>query len=212
MAAMETAELHARLLDDAQRYDPSAHARCALQPYRDVLLLWRVKAMSYERIAATLTSHGLRTSPTAVGVFCRHYCPESAVARERKRIEDEKAGRPAATAPSFEGLSAAATPGAGPELPRKRGKIARDNYLACRCGDPQWRQLQGPALSLPGVHRSDDIESNWEVLDWPQSGLWLRLRMGHPPRSPLHRRSRTGYPIGLSGFPVGTHPLPIIGL
>ena len=73
MAVMETAELHARLLDDAQRYDPSAHDRCALQPYRDVLLLWRTKAMSYEKIAATLTSHGLKTSPTTVGVFCRQY-------------------------------------------------------------------------------------------------------------------------------------------
>jgi len=128
MAEMETADLHARLWDDAQRYDPSAHARCALQPYRDVLLLWRAKAMSYEKIAATLTKHGLKTSPTAVGVFCRQYCPESEIARERQRLADEKERRPAATATSFEGLSAAANPGAGPELPCKRGKIARDNY------------------------------------------------------------------------------------
>ena len=56
----ETTELHARLMQDARNYDPAAHQRGLLAPYRDVLLVWRAKFMSYEQIAATLRSHGIR--------------------------------------------------------------------------------------------------------------------------------------------------------
>ncbi|MEO5960217.1 MAG: hypothetical protein ABIZ49_12200, partial [Opitutaceae bacterium] len=59
----ETTEFYARLMEDARNYDPSAHHRGLLAPYRDVLLLWRAKFMSYEQIAATLNSHGIRVSP-----------------------------------------------------------------------------------------------------------------------------------------------------
>ena len=126
---METTDLHSRLMDDARRYDPAAHARGLLGPYRDVLLLWRTKFMSYEQIAAALTRHGLRVSPAGVGVFCRQNFTKEEILRERKRLDDEAAKRPAATAPSSPGLPAVAKPAAVPVMPGRRGpKIARDNY------------------------------------------------------------------------------------
>lgn len=56
----QNTDLHARLLQDARNYDPAAHHRSLLVPYRDVLLLWRAKRKSYEQIAASLSSHGNR--------------------------------------------------------------------------------------------------------------------------------------------------------
>ena len=68
---MPSSDLHARLMEEARRYDPAEHSRSRLAPFRDVLLVWRAKSMSYELIAATLTRHGLKTSPAGVGAFCR---------------------------------------------------------------------------------------------------------------------------------------------
>ena len=125
---MDTTELHTRLMDDARRYDPSAHNRSLLAPYRDVLLLWRAKFMSYEQIAAALTTHGLKTSPTAVGVFCRGTLTKAEILKERLRLDSTPAKGPAATAPSSGGLFAVAKP-APPVTPGRRGpKIARDDY------------------------------------------------------------------------------------
>ena len=71
---MDAPDLHSRLMDDARRYDPAAHTRGLLGPFRDVILLQRAKFMSYEQISATFARHGLKVSPAAVGVFCRrHY-------------------------------------------------------------------------------------------------------------------------------------------
>jgi hypothetical protein len=125
---IETTELHARLLDDARAYDPAAHTRGLLAPYRDVLLLWRAKFMSYEQIAATLTKHGIRVSPAGVGVFCRRTFTKQEIVRERQRLDTAPAKGPAATAPSSGGLSAVAKP-AAQMPPGKRGpKVARDDY------------------------------------------------------------------------------------
>ena len=93
----ETAELHARLLAHARSYDPEVHHRGLLAPYRDVLLLWRAKFMSYEQIAAALTQHGIRVSPAGVGVFCRRNFTKAEL--ERVRREERGGARPpAATA------------------------------------------------------------------------------------------------------------------
>ncbi len=126
---MDTTDLHTRLMEDARHYDPSAHNRSLLEPFRDVLLVWRAKFMSYEQIAATLTKHGLRVSPAGIGVFCRRAFTKAEILRERRRLEAEAPQRPAATAPSSPGLSAVAKPGPAPVTPGRRGpKIARDNY------------------------------------------------------------------------------------
>jgi hypothetical protein len=126
---MDPTDLHARLMDDAQHLAPADHDRSRLASHRDVLLIWRAKRMSYERIAATLTKHGLKVSPTSVGVFCRRTFIEAEVLRERSRFETETLHGPAATAPSSPGLFAVAMPMATPATPGQRGpKIARDNY------------------------------------------------------------------------------------
>ena len=49
---METNELNARLLADARLFDPKARPSSKLIPHRNVILLYRAKGMSYERIAA----------------------------------------------------------------------------------------------------------------------------------------------------------------
>jgi len=124
----ETTELHARLMADARNYDPAAHTRGLLTPYRDVLFLWRAKFMSYEQIAASLTRHGIQVSPAGVGVFCRRTFSKQEILRERHRLGLATAKGPAATAPSSGGLSAVAKP-AAPVTPGKRGpKVARDDY------------------------------------------------------------------------------------
>jgi hypothetical protein len=117
----ETTELHARLLAVAWSYDPAAHHRGLLAPYRDVMLLWRAKFMSYEQIAATLTKHGIRVSPAGVGVFCRR----SFTKAELDRARHKQLG------------SGERSPGQSREAPvrpaestgGKRGpKVARDDY------------------------------------------------------------------------------------
>ena len=126
---MPSSDLHARLMEEARRYDPAEHSRSRLAPFRDVLLVWRAKSMSYELIAATLTRHGLKTSPAGVGAFCRRTLSQAEILREQTRLRTEKPTWPAATAPSLPGLSALATPAPAPLPPGRRGpKIARDNY------------------------------------------------------------------------------------
>jgi hypothetical protein len=126
---METATLHDRLLDDARSYDPAEHTRSLLAPYRDVLLLWRAKFMSYEQIAATLTRHGVKVSPASVGIFCRRSFTRAEILGERKRFEDGAAHRPAAARPGPALPRVDTTPTPASALPGKRGpKIARDNY------------------------------------------------------------------------------------
>lgn len=115
----EPSDLHARLLAHARSYDPSAHHRSLLAPYRDVLLLWRAKFMSYEQIAAALIQHGLMVSPAGVGVFCRRTFTKAEIERARKEH-----GLPAPKAPPV-------APGAprSPTPASSRGpKVARDNY------------------------------------------------------------------------------------
>lgn len=116
----ETTELHARLLADARDYDPTAHHRGLLTPYRDVLLLWRAKFMSYELIAASLTKHGIKVSPAGVGVFCRRTFSKAEIERVR-RDPSARTTRPL-PAP---GSATRPTETAGS---RKGPRVARDDY------------------------------------------------------------------------------------
>jgi hypothetical protein len=124
---MDEAHLHACLMEEARRYDPAENTRSRLAPFRDVLLAFRAKSMSYEQIAATLSKHGLKTSPAGVGVFCRRTFAKAEILREQSRIRTETPKGPAATAPSFPGLSALAKPEPVPSG-RRGPKIARDDY------------------------------------------------------------------------------------
>jgi hypothetical protein len=120
---VESTELHHRLLDAARNYDPAAHTRGLLAPYRDVLLLQRAKFMSYEQIAATLLSHGLKVSPAAVGCFCRRHFTKGEIETTRRQVNSTKA--PAAEPGDM-------PPSAVPSLSRESGKrgprIARNDY------------------------------------------------------------------------------------
>jgi hypothetical protein len=123
----ETTELHARLMEDARNYDPAAHHRGLLAPYRDVLLIWRAKFMSYEQIAATLNSHGIRVSPAGVGVYCRSQFTKLEIGRVRR--ENRPTTRPAAPVrESNPEPPTVLTPQAEPTSVRRGPKIARDNY------------------------------------------------------------------------------------
>jgi hypothetical protein len=118
----DVTELHARLLADARRYDPTAHHRGLLAPYRDVLLVWRAKFMSYEQIAAALGQHGIRVSPAGVGVFCRRTFSKAELNRARQEHLGPRARPEAAT-------SAPAPARPVESSPSRRGpKVARDDY------------------------------------------------------------------------------------
>lgn len=127
-------ELHARLLDDARRYDPNAHARSLLLPYRDVILLQRAKYMSYDQIAATFVRHGVKVSAPGIGAFCRRNFSQAEILRLRRSLPRA----PSPTLPNLPGLNltaATAAPAWGAsaaqpaERTGKRGpKIARDDY------------------------------------------------------------------------------------
>lgn len=127
---MDAPDLHSRLMDDARRYDPAAHTRGLLGPFRDVILLQRAKFMSYEQISATFARHGLKVSPAAVGVFCRRHYTKAEIERARQgQASNPTLGRvPAAPAKVAPALGASA-PGPAATGNGKRGpKIARDNY------------------------------------------------------------------------------------
>lgn len=122
---MGNTELHDRLLDETRRYDPALHTRSLLAPFGDVILLQRAKWMSYEQIAATLTRHGLRISPAAVGCFCRRNFTKAQIARLRQQFGSRPA-KPAhaadvKTAP-FQASSVSRESG------RRGPKIARDDF------------------------------------------------------------------------------------
>jgi hypothetical protein len=123
----ETNELHARLMEDARNYDPAAHHRGLLGPYRDVLLVWRAKFMSYEQIAATLSVHGIKVSPAGVGVYCRSQFTKAEI--ERVRREHRATARATTPSPVSNSLPPAITlPPADLGAGRRGPKIARDNY------------------------------------------------------------------------------------
>lgn len=127
---MDAPDLHSRLMDDARRYDPAAHTRGLLGPFRDVILLQRAKFMSYEQISATFARHGLKVSPAAVGVFCRRHYTKAEIERARQgQASNSTLGRePAVPAKAAPALGASA-PGPAATGNGKRGpKIARDNY------------------------------------------------------------------------------------
>ena len=127
---MDAPELHSRLMDDARRYDPTAHTRGLLGPFRDVILLQRAKFMSYEQISATFARHGLKVSPAAVGVFCRRHYTKAEIGRARQnQATGPVQGRPPAPSAKVAPALGASAPGPAVTGNGKRGpKIARDNY------------------------------------------------------------------------------------
>jgi len=125
---MDSTNLHNRLMEEARRHDPAAHGRSRLTPFRDVLLVWRAKAVSYEQIAANLSRNGMMTSPAGIGAFCRRTFSKTEILREQRRLQTATVQGPDAPAPSCGGLSAGAIPTPSPGPGHRGPKIARDNY------------------------------------------------------------------------------------
>lgn len=135
---MSDDDLSARLLAEAENYDPAAHARNLLARHRPALLLARARFMSYEQISAMLAKHGIDISPTAIGVFCRRTFTKAEIERVR-REQERRAGAPSPhTLPGFNlpptpSLGAAETTTssslhpATPEPGRRGPRIARDD-------------------------------------------------------------------------------------
>lgn len=117
---MSSDELHARLLEHAKRYHPPA-GRGTLAPYRDAILLWRAKGMSYELIAVTLKQNGLKISPAGVGVFCRGHLTRVEIERTRREQVN-----------SADSTHCVSSRSAAPSVPKTLGprgpRIARDDY------------------------------------------------------------------------------------
>ncbi|MDI1334563.1 MAG: hypothetical protein PSU94_00130 [Lacunisphaera sp.] len=117
---MDPNELHTQLLEDARRYDPAAHTRGLLAPFRDVLLLQRAKFMSYEQISATLARHGLRVSPAAVGIFCRRQFTKTEIESARRPVGGAKQPTESASTRSADSTRTSTYNGQrGPKIARK---------------------------------------------------------------------------------------------
>lgn len=109
-------------MEEARRFEARGYRPSKLAPHRNVIVLYRAKGLSYERIAAAFVKHGLKVSPPTVGLFCRQHIKETEVLRERRRLEVETrqigAERPLVPFSSPPASSA-----------RRRGpRIARDDF------------------------------------------------------------------------------------
>jgi len=126
---MEVSELQTRLIEDARRYDPAVQGRTLLGPHRDALLMYRVKFLSYEQIAAALLRNGLRVSAAAVGVYCRRNFTKAEILRERRRLETDSRRTTALPAHATFPTGEAPPRPSAPLVSGKRGpKIARDDF------------------------------------------------------------------------------------
>ncbi|MBL9186683.1 MAG: hypothetical protein JNK23_04345 [Opitutaceae bacterium] len=118
-------DLPERLLIFARQHAPVSPERSRLMPLREAILMFRVKRLSYAKIAVALRSHGVMIRASAVGDFCRVHCADSDVERARHHLFAN-----VATAPALTGAPAAAlAPASSPSDPAKRRgpRIARDD-------------------------------------------------------------------------------------
>lgn len=119
---MDAATVTARLMEDAQSCSPSPRSTSRLMPHRSVVLLYRAKGLSFEKIALRFQQLGVRVAPSTVVLFCRQHIRETDVLRERRRLE-------AGLGPSEAEPAAPSAPSAASTTPGKRGpKIARDDF------------------------------------------------------------------------------------
>lgn len=115
-------DLAFRLLSEAQRQAPVPTERSRLHPFRDAIIVFRAKRMSYERIAAILTARGVAIRPSALGNFVRRHCPAAEIERIRGELAAGREAPRQATPPPQRPTPAAA--GIGGTRSRR---IARDD-------------------------------------------------------------------------------------
>ena len=88
-------DLPERLLAEARQHAPAPAGRSCLMPLREAVLTFRAKRLSYEKIAAVVKSHGIAIQASAVGHFCRRYCPDTEIERVRHQLVAAATGRTA---------------------------------------------------------------------------------------------------------------------
>jgi len=116
-------DLPSRLLAEARRCPPAAATGSRLVPFREALLTFRAKRLSQEKIARILKQHGIQIERTAVGDYCRRFCPAADIERVRRDLIAAATGTPAAAVPTKPPLPAS-DDGAGK---RRNPRIARDD-------------------------------------------------------------------------------------
>lgn len=116
-------DLPARLLAEARRCAPAPVGCSRLAPFREALLTFQAKRIGHAKIAKIMKQHGVQIERTAVGDFCRRFCPAADVERVRRELIAAATGTPDSTPlPTL----AAASPDNGPGR-RRNPRIARDD-------------------------------------------------------------------------------------
>lgn len=117
-------ELPARVLTLARRREPAPAQLSRLAPFRESLITYRAKRVSYEQISAELHPHGIIISASTIGYYCRRYCSAD-IERVRRHFSVDAALQTAAKPPALP--SSTSSPPPGPA--KKRGpRIARDDF------------------------------------------------------------------------------------
>jgi len=88
-------DLPARLLAEARRCLPATATSSRLVPFREALLTYRAKGFSHEKIATILKQHGVQVQRTAVGDYCRRFCPAADIERVSRDLIAAATGTPA---------------------------------------------------------------------------------------------------------------------
>ena len=116
-------DLPARLLAEAQRCAPAAVKRSRLVPFREAVLTFLARRISHDQIAVILRQHGVPIARSAIGDFCRRYCPAVDIERVRRELVSAATGAPALAA-----TAAAPAPSPDASLGKRRNpRIARDD-------------------------------------------------------------------------------------
>ena len=87
-------DLPERLLAEARQQAPAPVGRSRLTPLHEAVLTFRAIPLSYEKIARALKGHGVVIQASAVGHYCRRYCPDAEIERVRHQLVAGVTGTP----------------------------------------------------------------------------------------------------------------------
>jgi hypothetical protein len=96
-------------------------------PYREALLTFRAKRISYERIATILKGHRVTIAASTIGYFCRRHCPEADIERVRRSLVVAAIGTGNVTPPPVPASPSASPPPSADPGKRRNPRIARDD-------------------------------------------------------------------------------------
>jgi len=127
-----TDQLNRLLAEDARSQDFRLNGRSTLAPFRETLLLFRARSVSYDQIAAALSRHGLTVSPSSVGTFCRRNFTRVEIDKARRAIVASVRSQLSTGEAAPKGSAPAVAASAVARIPTPRSgrgpNIARDDY------------------------------------------------------------------------------------